>query len=252
MTDYPIDRKNCGYAIRFIKALLNSDAIREHGEDAILLTIFVASREDRLHYAKAPMFWREELMDRFGKGSVNAFLRMRKSAIQAGLICHIEGTRVKPGMYWTLIPDWLRPQFEAFRKRNGSTSKRSASGAPNGAPNGALSIPSTQDPVQEKRKRFVRPSLDEVTAYWLAESLDGDPGAFHDYYESNGWRVGKAGMKDWRATARNWSRRQNSFHKSEAKPKPKEVETEPNHVRNKRLLDERRAREAADSKGLAS
>ena len=47
---------------------------------------------------------------------------------------------------------------------------------------------------------------------------------FVDYYESNGWIVGKTKMKDWKATARNWARRdkenpiravptkQNSFH----------------------------------------
>ena len=31
-----------------------------------------------------------------------------------------------------------------------------------------------------------------------------------DYYNSNGWLVGKSKMKDWKATARNWNRRNNS------------------------------------------
>lgn len=31
------------------------------------------------------------------------------------------------------------------------------------------------------------------------------------YYESNGWRVGKNPMKDWRAAARNWNARHNEF-----------------------------------------
>ena len=30
---------------------------------------------------------------------------------------------------------------------------------------------------------------------------------FHDHYQSNGWMVGKAHMKDWEATLRNWQRR---------------------------------------------
>jgi len=25
-----------------------------------------------------------------------------------------------------------------------------------------------------------------------------------DFYESNGWRIGKNSMKDWKATVRNW------------------------------------------------
>ena len=31
-----------------------------------------------------------------------------------------------------------------------------------------------------------------------------DPDRFVDYYISNGWRVGKNPMKDWRATVRTW------------------------------------------------
>ena len=29
---------------------------------------------------------------------------------------------------------------------------------------------------------------------------------FIDHYESNGWKVGKNPMKDWKATVRNWER----------------------------------------------
>jgi hypothetical protein len=30
---------------------------------------------------------------------------------------------------------------------------------------------------------------------------------FVDYYDSNGWKVGKNPMQDWRATVRSWARR---------------------------------------------
>jgi hypothetical protein len=29
-----------------------------------------------------------------------------------------------------------------------------------------------------------------------------------DFYESKGWKVGREPMKDWRAAARNWARRE--------------------------------------------
>jgi hypothetical protein len=29
---------------------------------------------------------------------------------------------------------------------------------------------------------------------------------FWDYYESNGWKVGRNPMKDWKAAVRNWQR----------------------------------------------
>ena len=34
-----------------------------------------------------------------------------------------------------------------------------------------------------------------------------DPEYFYDYYEANGWRVGKDTLKDWQAAVRNWHRR---------------------------------------------
>jgi len=46
---------------------------------------------------------------------------------------------------------------------------------------------------------------------------------FFDYYDSNGWKVGRHSMKDWKAAARNWCRRikekQPSIVKKEYKPK---------------------------------
>ncbi len=144
MTDYPTDRQSCGYSIRFIKALLSSDAIRDHGTEAVLLAVFIASREDRLHYAKPPKFWRAELMDKLGKGSPKDFLRIRNRATEAGLLFHQEATRTTPGLYWTLVPEWLLPRFEAFRKGNGKQPNRSEKGTAKGTAKGTLSIPITQ------------------------------------------------------------------------------------------------------------
>lgn len=45
---------------------------------------------------------------------------------------------------------------------------------------------------------------------------------FYDYYESNGWRVGRNKMKDWEAAARNWIRKSsnNGTHQQLGKDKP--------------------------------
>lgn len=55
-------------------------------------------------------------------------------------------------------------------------------------------------------KRFVKPSLEEVTAYVNEHGYKVDPERFMDYYEANGWKVGKNAMKDWKATVRNWNK----------------------------------------------
>lgn len=71
--------------------------------------------------------------------------------------------------------------------------------------------------AKEKRKatRFRAPSPAEVSEYaqqYAAtknldlRAIDFDPEYFCDYYESNGWHVGKQPMKDWKATVRRWVR----------------------------------------------
>ena len=56
-------------------------------------------------------------------------------------------------------------------------------------------------------KRFVKPSVDQVRAYCAEKGYPVDAQRFFDYYESNGWMVGKNHMKDWQAAVRNWNQR---------------------------------------------
>ena len=56
-------------------------------------------------------------------------------------------------------------------------------------------------------KKFVKPTLEEVEDFCYEQNLGIDPAEFIDHYETNGWRVGKNPMKDWKAAARNWDRR---------------------------------------------
>lgn len=66
---------------------------------------------------------------------------------------------------------------------------------------------------EKKTKRFVKPSIEEIKEYVFENSLNVDCEYFYDYYESNGWTVGKNHMKDWKATLRNWSRRKSTVKK---------------------------------------
>ena len=56
------------------------------------------------------------------------------------------------------------------------------------------------------RTRFTPPTLDEVSAYCQERGNSVDAERFVSFYESNGWKVGKNPMKDWRAAVRTWER----------------------------------------------
>ena len=61
---------------------------------------------------------------------------------------------------------------------------------------------------EREEKRFVPPLLDEVAAYCSERNNTVDPEGFIAFYTSNGWKVGKNPMKDWKAAVRSWEQRQ--------------------------------------------
>ena len=67
-------------------------------------------------------------------------------------------------------------------------------------------IHSSAKSTTTKRKRFEKPTLSEIKAYCIERGNKVDAQHFFDYYESNGWRVGKNSMKNWQAAVRTWEK----------------------------------------------
>lgn len=55
--------------------------------------------------------------------------------------------------------------------------------------------------------RFQKPSIAEIQDYCTERKNFVNPQQFFDFYESNGWMVGKNKMKDWKACVRTWEQR---------------------------------------------
>ncbi len=62
----------------------------------------------------------------------------------------------------------------------------------------------------ESKKRFRPPTVEEVEAYCFERNNKVDAERFVDFYASNGWRVGKNPMKDWKAAVRTWEKREDN------------------------------------------
>lgn len=60
---------------------------------------------------------------------------------------------------------------------------------------------------EEKRKRFLPPSLEEVKKYCSERGNYVNAEQFTDFYTAKGWKVGSNPMKDWKAAVRTWERR---------------------------------------------
>ena len=66
--------------------------------------------------------------------------------------------------------------------------------------------------------RFSPPSVEDVREYCKEKGYNVDPERFVDYYISNGWKVGRNPMKDWKAAVRSWERKEKPNGKAESKP----------------------------------
>lgn len=88
--------------------------------------------------------------------------------------------------------------------------------------------------AREKNPRFHPPDLEEIKAYFAEKGgTETQAKRFYDYYESNGWKVGKNSMRKWKAAASGWISRD------------KEPQKAVNFSRNKAQLASRPSEEAA-------
>lgn len=68
--------------------------------------------------------------------------------------------------------------------------------------------------IVNKSARFSPPTIEEIKDYCVKRNNSVDANIFFDFYESNGWLVGKNKMKDWKASVRTWENRENNKYSS--------------------------------------
>lgn len=108
---------------------------------------------------------------------------------------------------WKAIPD-----SERYRVISADT-ERYPTTATTTTPTTTTATTATIESKADKpptRPRFSPPTVDQVRAYCTEKGYAVDPDRFVDYYTSNGWRVGKNKMKDWKAAVRTWNRKEDN------------------------------------------
>jgi len=67
-----------------------------------------------------------------------------------------------------------------------------------------VNVNATVKDIKVNRDVFIKPSIVEIKNYMLEIGMADVSEKWFDYYESNGWLVGKNKMKNWRAAVRTW------------------------------------------------
>lgn len=65
------------------------------------------------------------------------------------------------------------------------------------------------------KSKFSPPTVEDVNRYAQEAGITLDSDSFVDFYASKAWKVGNAPMKDWKASARNWARREKTSAKND-------------------------------------
>ena len=64
--------------------------------------------------------------------------------------------------------------------------------------------------TEKPAPKMKRPTIEEIAAYCKEKGYKINAQHFFNYYESNGWRVGKNPMKSWQAALTSWNAREKS------------------------------------------
>ncbi len=76
-------------------------------------------------------------------------------------------------------------------------------------------------PIKVIHRRFQRPSLDQIKLLFAKSDLPGvEAEKFFNYYESNGWKVGKNPMKSLEGAIAGWKFRFEERHRPQAHKQP--------------------------------
>ena len=120
---------------------------------------------------------------------------------------------------WTICKDLIDQQQHRREVNAANRAGKKAEPATN-KENLAAEPQPEEKPAQEiqqekpKRKNFVKPTVEEIEAFCKEKKYTVNAQQFFNYYESNGWKIGRNAMKSWQAAVQNWNIRDKANNKA--------------------------------------
>ena len=145
---------------------------------------------------------------------------MRQTIINYGLYGTLPaGLSELEEMAWTICKDLIDQQHHSREVNAANRAGKKAEPATN-EENSAIEPQPAEKPAQEiqpekpKRKNFVKPTVEEISAFCKEKKYTVNAQQFFNFYESNGWKIGRNAMKSWQAAVQNWNARDKANNKA--------------------------------------
>ena len=120
---------------------------------------------------------------------------------------------------WTICKDLIDQQ--THRREVNAANRAGKKAEPETNKENLAAEPQPEEkPAQEiqqekpKRKNFVKPTVEEIAAFCKEKKYTVSAQQFFNYYESNGWKIGRNAMKSWQAAVQNWNTRDKANKKA--------------------------------------
>ena len=120
---------------------------------------------------------------------------------------------------WTICKDLIDQQIH--RREVNAANRAGKKAEPETNKENLAAEPQPEEkPAQEiqqekpKRKNFVKPTVEEIAAFCKEKKYTVNAQQFFNYYESNGWKIGRNAMKSWQAAVQNWNTRDKANNKA--------------------------------------
>ena len=146
---------------------------------------------------------------------------MRKTIINYGLYGTLPaGLSELEEMAWTICKDLIDQQHHRREVNAANRAGKKAEPATNEENIVPMQkLQPEEKPAQEiqqekpKRKNFGKPTVEEIAAFCKEKNYNINAQQFFNYYESNGWKIGRNSMKSWQAAVQNWNIRDKANNK---------------------------------------
>lgn len=135
---------------------------------------------------------------------------MFKRGTKVEPVCIQSGSNLEPE--WNQSGSKVEPQVRLGKDRLGESTSNSSRVDTQPNPKG-FGACAPEQPKKRRAKKFVKPSVEEVAEYadgYIKSRnlrLTGKTfraASFVSWYDSNGWKVGRNPMKDWKGAVRTW------------------------------------------------
>ena len=120
---------------------------------------------------------------------------------------------------WTICKDLIDQQIH--RREVNAANRAGKKAEPETNKENLAAEPQPEEkPAQEiqqekpKRKNFVKPTVEEIAAFCKEKKYTVNAQQFFNFYESNGWKIGRNAMKSWQAAVQNWNARDKANNKA--------------------------------------